>query len=178
MNIQEPFSSVPASIDEALDEANYIRSCILSEAYCPHSPTPQHGRWSLEDNLYHLHLVERGAASAIRRMIEGHKQERFADEAVARTWKQMKHAILNRSTTMHAPESVAPRNTPPSSACISLLGESRERLLVHCSRTTTEDLLRTSFPHPVFGQLPGLLWITFIALHEARHLEQIRELYT
>lgn len=174
--ITTAFISVPRNIDEALQDTTIIRDRLLTEATALDFPTPPLGKWSLEENLYHLHLVERGSASAIRRMIEGERHERFSDEVVRTTWEVMKTVVLDRSRTIPAPDGVAPKDTPSRVDCIRLLGESRERLLLHCSKTTTDDLLRTGFPHPVIGQLPGLLWITFVALHEARHLAQILEL--
>ncbi|MCU0424379.1 MAG: DinB family protein [Candidatus Kapabacteria bacterium] len=172
----EIFTDVPTSIDAALRDADAVRSLVLAEAGNPHFPVSLPGQWSLEDNLYHLHLVERGSASAIRQMIEGDKQERFSDEAVKAIWERMNRVVPNRTTKLIAPDGVSPKDTPSKADCIRLLGESRERLLTHCAKTTTEDLLRTGFPHPVLGVLPGLLWITFIAMHEARHLDQILEL--
>lgn len=170
------FMNVPTSIDEALQDTVIIRDRLLTEANSLDFPAPPSGKWSLEENLYHIHLVERGSASAIRRMIEGEKHERFSDETVKKTWERMKKMVLDRSRTLPAPDGFAPKDTPSRADCIRLLGESHERLLLHCSKTTADDLLRTGFPHPVIGQIPGLLWITFIALHEARHLAQILEL--
>jgi hypothetical protein len=175
---QPLFSAPPASIDDALWEADHVRHLILSEAENPNFPAPPEGKWSIDDLLYHLHLVERGSASAIRKMIESEKGERVSAEAIAKKWERMNAFVPNRNTKILAPDGVAPKDTPSRADCIRLLGESRERLKAHCSKTTTDDLLRISFPHPVLGAIPGLLWITFIAMHEARHLEQILELKT
>lgn len=176
MPSQELFSAPPSSIDDALWEADRVRHLILQEAQNPDFPAPPEGKWSLDELLYHLHLVERGSASAVRKMIETEKSERFSDESVSKTWQRMKAFVPNRTTKILAPDGVAPKDTPTRAECIRLLGESRERLKSHCSKTTTEDLLCISFPHPVLGAIPGLLWITFIAMHEARHLDQILEL--
>jgi hypothetical protein len=175
---QPLFSAPPSSIDDALWEADRVRLLILNEAENPNFPAPPEGKWSIDDLLYHIHLVERGSASAIRKMIESEKGERFSDEAVAKTWQRMNAFVPNRNTKILAPDGVTPKDTPSRAACIRLLNESRERLKSHCSKTTTDDLLRISFPHPALGAIPGLLWITFIAMHEARHLEQILELNT
>jgi DinB superfamily len=170
------FLAPPHSIEEALKEADAMRQILLQTVANTVFLAPPAGTWSLEHNLYHLHLVERSSASVIRRMAEGEKQEQWSEEAVITTWQRMSKVIPNRSTKIQAPEGLAPQETPSNADCIRLLGESRERLHLNCSKTTTEEMLRTAFPHPVLGALPGLLWITFIPMHEARHLEQILEL--
>jgi hypothetical protein len=176
MESQILFSAPPVTIDEALWEADRVRSFIVEEAYDVDFPAPPEGKWSIEDILYHLHLVERGSASAIRRVTEGDKGERLGDEVLLTMWQRMNKLVPRRSIKIPAPDGVSPKDTPSRSDCIRLLGESRARLHEHCSKTTTNDLLCVSFPHPVLGQVVGLYWITFIAMHEARHLEQIREI--
>lgn len=176
METQTLFSVPPASLDEALWEADRVRSFIIEEAHDVDFPAPPEGKWSIEDILYHLHLVERGSASAIRKVIEGEKGERLSDEALLKMWQRMNKLVPTRSIKIPAPDGVSPKDTPSRADCIKFLGESRARLYEHCSKATTNDLLQASFPHPVLGQLAGLYWITFIAMHEARHLEQIREI--
>jgi hypothetical protein len=39
----------------------------------------------------------------------------------------------------------------------------------------TPGLREYTFPHPVLGELDGYDWILVFALHNLRHLEQIRE---
>jgi hypothetical protein len=174
--VQETFAAPPATLEEALRQADAVRSQIVREAANAPYANNQ-GKWSAREILYHLHLVERGSASAVRRMAEGEKTEMWSDESVQTAWNAMMRLIPYRHTKITAPEGVAPKDAPAMlEDCVRLLEESRERLAMHCAKTTTEDLLRTGFPHPILGILPGLLWITFIALHEARHLHQIIEL--
>ncbi len=170
------FLAPPNGIEEALKEADTMRQILLQTVTDTVFLAPAERVWSLEHNLHHLHLVERSSASVIRRMTEGEKQERWSDESVIKTWQRMNKVIPDRSTKIQAPEGLAPQETPSKADCLRLLGESRERLHLNCSKTTTDDMLRTAFPHPVLGALPGLLWITFIAMHEARHFKQILEL--
>ncbi len=170
------FLTPPHSIEEALEEADAMRQTLLQTVANTIFLAPPERVWSLEHNLHHLHLVERSSASVIRRMAEGEKQEQWSEEAVIATWQRMSKVIPNRSTKIQAPEGLAPQETPSKADCLRLLGESRERLHLNCSKTTTDDMLRTAFPHPFLGALPGLLWITFIAMHEMRHFKQILEL--
>jgi hypothetical protein len=90
----------------------------------------------------------------------------------------MKRLILNRvEVKITAPDNLTPQgNTPSREECIIALGQSRDKVLSHVQGVSMDDLLSVAFPHPFLGSLPGFSWITFIAMHEARHLEQMREL--
>ena len=173
--LQETFPAPPTTLEEALAQADATRANVVREA--ANAPAGANdGKWSVNEILYHLHLVERGSASAVRRMAEGEKTERWSDEKVRAAWDNMMRLIPYRHTKIIAPEGVAPKDAPAAlEDCLRVLEESRQRLKTHCAKTTTDELLRAAFPHPVLGMLPGLLWITFIALHEARHLHQILE---
>jgi hypothetical protein len=169
------FHAPPRSIEEALTEAESVRLILLTESDSG-IPVPPEGRWSLDENLYHLHLIERGIASAVRRMIEGEKGEAATHEHIQAVWQRMKMFTLDRSFALPAPTNVSPLNAPSREESLNLLAESRARLQQHLQKTTYDELLRTEFPHPVFGMIPGVLWTTFIGMHEMRHIHQIREL--
>jgi hypothetical protein len=173
------FQSQPTSIQEALEQFADVRMALLNDLATKNFHAPEEGRWRVEDILWHLHLVERGSGSALRRMLEGVRGEKISDEKLKEIWGRMYAVVLNRRDfKLPAPENVSPESKPAPSLpeCITALEQSRDKVLSHIEGVSTDDLLRVYFPHPVVGSMPGLYWITFIAMHEARHLEQLREL--
>jgi DinB superfamily len=178
-SITSLFPTLPISTEAALEQMQNVRSALLHDLQTQRfSAAPAAGRWSVEQILWHLHLVERGVGSGLRRALEGPRSERISGEQNTATWLKMKTAILNRvDIKIPAPDNLTPQgNTPPREECIIALGQSRDKVLSHVQGISMDELLCVSFPHPFLGVLPGFLWITFIAMHEARHLEQLQEL--
>lgn len=172
------FPTQVTSLEAALEQYAHVRTTLLQELATQKYTAPPEGRWSVEDILWHLHLVERGSGSAIRRMLEGERGEKIADADLKALWDKMYGFILNRAELkLPAPQNVSPQeNTPSREECITALQQSRDKVLSHLQGVSTDDLLRVYFPHPVLGSMPALYWVMFIAMHEARHLEQLREL--
>jgi DinB superfamily len=174
------FPTQVTSLDEALEQYAQVRRTLLHELATEKYSAPPEGKWSVEDILWHLHLVERGSGSAIRRMLEGERGEKIVDADLKALWEKMFTFVLNRAELkLPAPPNVSPQgNTPPREECIIALQQSQDKVLSHLQGVSTDDLLRVYFPHPIIGTLPALYWVMFIAMHEARHLEQLRELIT
>lgn len=172
------FPSQVTSVEQALEQFVNVRTALLNDLTAHTFGAPSEGRWSVEEILWHLHLVERGSGSAIRRMLEGDRGAKLSDEQLKALWDKMHHLVLNRTDyKIPAPDTMSPEGKAPSyQECILALEQSRAKVLSHVQGVSIDDLLRVYFPHPVVGILPGLYWITFIAMHEARHLEQMREL--
>lgn len=172
------FPTLPTSTEAAIKEMQRVRTALLHDLQTHIFSAPAEGRWSVEEILWHLHLVERGVGSGLRRALESPHGERVSDEQLAATWLKMKTLVLNRvDIKLPAPDNLLPQgNTASREECITALGQSRDKVLSHVQGISMDDLLRIAFPHPFLGLLPGFAWITFIAMHEARHLEQIREL--
>jgi hypothetical protein len=174
------FPTLPTSTEAAIEEMQRVRAILLNDLQTQTFSAPTEGRWSAEEILWHLHLVERGVGSGLRRALEGPRNERVSDEQLTATWLKMKSLILNRiDVKITAPDNLTPQgNMPSREECITALRQSQDKFLSHVQGVSMDDLLSVAFPHPFLGILPGFLWITFIAMHEARHLEQMRELIT
>jgi DinB superfamily len=168
----------PTDMQELLRQATFVRETLLRELAAPLVQPPL-GVWSALENAYHLHLVERGSASAVRKILEAsERMEPVSLDTLRAGWERERKMLLNRTTKIDAPASVAPLETPPLEDVVRMLGESRAKLMKAVEGRSFEDLCSVSFPHPVLGVLSGALWVSFITLHEARHVEQIQELST
>ncbi|MEW6734931.1 MAG: hypothetical protein AB1489_26815, partial [Acidobacteriota bacterium] len=71
-----------------------------------------------------------------------------------------------------------PKDAPPLTESIELLKQSRATLLEILSKTTVDELASISIPHPLksIGNITGVGWISLIAYHEIRHINQLQEL--
>jgi DinB superfamily len=174
------FPTLPTSTEAALEQMHVVRTVLLHDLQTQQFSAPTEGRWSVDEILWHLHLVERGVGSGLRRALEGPRNERATDEQLTATWLKMKKLILNRvEVKITAPDNLVPQgNMASREECIIALGQSQSKVLSHVQGVSMDDLRSVAFPHSFLGVLPGFLWITFIAMHEARHLEQMRELIT
>ncbi|KAF0190557.1 MAG: hypothetical protein FD167_6093, partial [bacterium] len=67
---------------------------------------------------------------------------------------------------------------PKLSDTINLLTESHTNLCNLLKSTSFEELASIARPHPLerIGLISGLGWLSLIARHKLRHVEQIKEL--
>lgn len=126
-------------------------------------------KWTIAQVLEHLYLVERGMALAIR---QGLKSEDHP------TPIKPLDSLLDRSTKINAPTNVIPNPEYQTKASVlSMLTKSRSSLLSVIERIEEPSyLIQKSITHPIIGQMNLRQAIEFIALHEQRHMEQIKEI--
>lgn len=129
---------------------------------------PAEDQWSVKQILEHLYRMEGGITKTIQKQLAAGKLHEVDDKPIELT--------VDRSTKVQAPDFAVP------SVEFATLTEVKEKLahthaaLQKFAEQTTDEQLRTkSYPHPVFGEMNLKQWIPFIAYHEMRHTEQIRE---
>ncbi|WP_176560365.1 DinB family protein [Brevibacillus dissolubilis] len=127
------------------------------------------GKWTIMQVLEHLYLYERVAVQNIAATLaEGVEQS--ADQ-------KPYQVVLNREMKVDAPEQYVPSENFITLAEIkSKLDESRQALLQTVEGQGSDVLTKRSHQHRIFGLMDLQQWISFIGLHEKRHLAQIEEL--
>ncbi|MGG4267042.1 DinB family protein [Peribacillus simplex] len=131
---------------------------------------PEEGRWSIIQVLDHLYKMER----TITRNIEDKLK---SDESTTPVDKPIELTLLNREVKVQAPAFVIPSESFQTlSELKDKLSESRKAFIQVVDHAKLNDLEQKSFPHPLFKELSLKQWITFVGLHEKRHLMQIEEL--
>lgn len=158
-----PHSSLTGIRQQLLHETSELSDTDLSRK-------PAEEEWSVAQVLEHLHLVERAVASQIRHGMFEISDQPFETHPVER--------ILDRNIRIKVPNpALEPKNEPQElTELADKLARSREQLEEALAGFTQEDLERRAFGHPAFGLLSLRQWVDYLALHEQRHLAQIREI--
>jgi len=139
------------------------------------SPGPQ--RWSVAGVIEHLALVEERFTAIIAAKIDeiragGAGQE---DEVPDMLPPKVAAMLADRSERRSAPDPVHPRGLGYGEAW-QRLEAARQKLRDTLSSGDGLALSRVAHEHPRFGALTPYQWAGFIAAHESRHTEQIREI--
>lgn len=146
-----------------------VWNCVegLSEAQL--NEQIEKGKWTIAQVLEHLYLMEQ---TIVANATQAMKQE--GDHPTSSKPFQI---TLDRSRKADAPPPLIPSSGFITKAEVAKkLNESRESLIRLVSGRSKSELEQKSFSHPIFGLMDINQWITFIGVHEQRHLAQIQEL--
>ena len=140
---------------------------------------PAPDRWSPAQLLEHLRLVEDGSARLLARRLARAKEEGLPEETETSSVLDSlpAEAIVNGSGRT-APEMVTPAADVTAEAALEGLMASRQALRAVLEEGDGLALDQVRATHAVFGDLGLYQWALFIALHEARHARQLREMTT
>ncbi|MBB4825643.1 putative damage-inducible protein DinB [Sporosarcina luteola] len=129
---------------------------------------PSDNEWSIQQILEHLYLMEGGITQTIAHQLATGEEKKVADKPI--------ELSVNRSTKVQAPPFAVPTEDFRSLAELQTkLLQSHEALRKFVHQSRAADLEKKAYPHPVFGDLNLKQWIPFIAYHEMRHTEQLKE---
>lgn len=129
-------------------------------------------RWTVQENLEHLILVERGVMTLLRKAMAAPAAERGEALTDGQVWDRLVGASMWRG---EAPERVRPTGLWGDRAAAMaeftrLRGETIE------FATTTVEPLRERWARLPVGELDGAQTLLMLAGHSLRHVEQIRTL--
>jgi hypothetical protein len=151
---------------------------ILDSLSADEADLAPEGRWSAVQIIWHLSKVqhwvvrgiEQGAASLpkMATVPPGPSPDRLL-ESIDR------FPVRDRSRKVNAPEGILPPAGLDLATERARWREGREEL-VQLLRRLGPLLTSVSAAHPMFGPLDGWQFALFVARHEERHLEQLREL--
>lgn len=129
---------------------------------------PSEDKWSVRQILEHLYLMEGGVAKIIKRQLSSDESQTISDKPIERA--------VDRSIKVDVPDFAKPGEESKSCAeLLDSLSTTHELLKTIDESATDEQLGEKAYPHPVFGEMSLKQWIPFVAYHELRHLEQIKE---
>lgn len=134
---------------------------------------PADGRWSVQDVLEHLSLVEGRASKLIGAVVA---EAPTLDDAGAGPTAVNRGMLANREMKINAPDPIQPTGALTVDAALAALEQSRAVLLAAMDLAEGKDLSKVSRPHPALGPLDGYQWIGAVAGHEMRHTLQIDEI--
>jgi hypothetical protein len=160
-------------------DANRARLLEVVSAIPEHvrATRPAPDQWSVAEVLAHLAAVERRLGLFLASKIGEARKAGLGPErdnsAIEPTMSV--DALTDRTRKLTAGEAVQPPADADASKALADLDKYRERLKALVIESDGLALGDVVAPHPVFGPLNAYQWVFFIAGHEARHTEQIRE---
>jgi hypothetical protein len=176
-----PFEEYPATLADRVTQLAAARETLLAELDAAEARRAS-GKWSVAEVAYHLHLVERGIGRMMQKFLAPEaaaaRHERKGDGELRAEWQRVSRLASPDYFPVEAPAPVAPANAPGFGESVELLRQSRRALLDAISTATLDDLASFSRPHLVeaMGMLTGAGWLSLVAYHELRHVEQLRRL--
>ena len=139
-------------------------------------PAPE--RWSVNEVLEHVSLVEQLFVNALVAKIEAARASGLGSEVSDPEGlaDQVRAVVEDRTSKRTAPEAVVPTGAVAPAAALALIEAGHARLrdaLVACEGLAVSTV---THEHRFFGSLNVYQWIDLLAGHERRHLAQIREI--
>jgi hypothetical protein len=163
-----------------LDRSRAVLRTVV-ETVPPHfrDQRPAPDRWSVAGVLEHLSLVdERFTGILAQRIAEARASGPQAEQTPAPLLPENVHTMLaDRTERRNAPEPLHPRGLDCSAAW-DKAEAARAAFRATLAGADGLALSRVLHDHPRFGSLNACQWCEFIAAHERRHTDQIREIAT
>lgn len=129
----------------------------------------EEGRWTVQENVEHLILVERGLLLLLRRATGERPKEPLTDNDL---WDRLTGPGRARG---QAPERVRPSGTwADRKNALAEFERLRRETIAYA--LTTEDPLRERWMRLPVGELDGVQVLLMMAGHSMAHLDQIRAL--
>jgi len=139
-------------------------------------PAPE--QWSIVEVLEHLTRVETGVTRLLT--VRGRTAPSGEAAGVDLSGAQLDAAriarLRDRADRLEAPERIRPAGTSEPAEALRALAAARTELVVALLAADPGALDGAVHTHPELGPLTLRGWAEFVAHHEARHAEQVREI--
>jgi hypothetical protein len=142
-----------------------------------HSERPAPDRWSVNEIVEHLALVERSVSKVFAKWLAEARANGLAPEGETSPLleKMRMDHVVARTRRIEAPERVAPTQNRPVSESLAAIDESRAALIASAESADGLALGSIVHPHQALGPLTLYEWLGFAAAHMERHIDQIDE---
>ena len=168
-------AAVVSRLDDARARLRQAVDAVPSEL---RGRRPAEGRWSVNDVLEHLSIVETNFTKrSVDAIVAGKMAGIGPEDAVERTVlpEHFEAMIADREKKRTAPEAAHPRSNFDSDSAWQAVEQSRRLLLNTLTEADGLALSQVFTSHPFFGALTVYQMAELIAAHEARHTAQIEE---
>jgi hypothetical protein len=138
---------------------------------------PGADRWSVNEILEHLALVERRFEATVGEAIARARAAGLDRERDARVPldADLRRVVRDRSGRRKAPDAVIPSGTSDEAAAWAALEEARQSFRETVGSADGLALNTVTAEHHRWGALTIYQWVEVLANHESRHAEQITE---
>ncbi|HKN73966.1 MAG TPA: DinB family protein [Candidatus Acidoferrum sp.] len=130
------------------------------------------GRWSAAELVAHLMMVERAVIGKADRIAQKPPKRIFLLKRIHIPMTFVESRWIRRKS----PVPVEPEMLRDKEVMIAELRTVRERSLAFLEETRSRNLAEYRWAHPALGTLNVYDWLRFIASHEIRHTEQMKEI--
>ena len=172
------FESV-AEIYEFNDSARKRLIGMVGELSAEAEKLPtENGKWDVAKVVEHLAKVESGMMSIAMRLLTAAKDQglKFSGVALSPNFVEQFEKILEEDKRLEAPGVVQPEGGKPISESLAAMDKNRQQLNMLRPMFEEYEGTKMTFPHPVFGGLTAIDWLTLIGGHESRHTDQIERI--
>jgi hypothetical protein len=159
------------------DTRSALKSAIADIPADKRSLRPTADRWSVAEVVEHLGIVEARIAQMISEKIAAARQAGLGAETDATPVAPMLdiNTVINRSKPITASEASQPNAGLSADDGMKVLSDRRASLRQAVTAADGLALGAVEIPHARLGTLNVYQWLIFLAGHEARHTDQIRE---
>ena len=167
-----------AEVFALLDQSRAaLRAAVATVEPGDRARRPGPDRWSVNEILEHLGLVERSFGALVSEALAKADPADLADERDARVRlpDDLRVVVRDRRERRKAPDSVVPTGTLDDGAAWDSLEQGRQQFRATVSAAEGPALGTVTATHRRWGPLTIYQWVEVLATHEARHAEQIAE---
>lgn len=158
----------------AVREALWADVQGLTEAQIAFQPAP--GKWSIGEILDHLSLSEQSIGRTVSKILQVAAGRGLIGESGSMQVPARPIDLSAYNQTAKAPDFVRPSPGRPLDQLLSGLQDSRRRVIEVTRRADGRVVGNVTIPHVRLGELHFYQWLTLEGAHEAKHLEQIRQI--
>jgi hypothetical protein len=154
-----------------------LKSAIAGIPADRHRVRPSDDRWSVAEVVEHLGLVETRIAQMVAEKLDAARKAGLGAETEVTPVAPMLDiaGVISRSKPITASEASQPRGGLSTEDGLKVLSERRAALRQAITTADGLSLGTVEIPHARLGTLNVYQWLLFLAGHEARHTDQIRE---
>jgi hypothetical protein len=154
-----------------------LQAAVAAVPASLHGQKPADDRWCVNEVLEHLSLVEQFFLGSLTDKVAQAKATLGREvESPAGLAEETRAVVVNRQSKRMAPEPVQPTGALDSATALRRIADGHARLRETVTAADGLALSSVTHDHRFFGTLNVYQWIELMAGHEARHLEQIREI--
>jgi len=168
-----------AVFDRLSESRGNLRAAVEAVPPAARAQKPAPERWSINEVLEHLSLVESLFTQRIATAIDKAREEGLGLEQASERAPLPAHIeaiVADRSNARTAPEPARPQGNLDATTAWHRVEQSRAVLRDTIAAADGLALSTVTESHPAFGALTVYQFVELIAAHEGRHTAQIREI--
>lgn len=135
-------------------------------------------QWTIAQFVEHIAIVENGMTKISAKLLNAAQESgnNKSDGRAVFSENFVKKAAEMRDAKFEAPDRVCPTGKQTIAESLEKMEQARAELENLRPLFETVEASGATFPHPFMGDLTAHEWLALVGGHEARHLEQIKNI--